>query len=112
MVRFGQRNMTAMPIDNVSKANIAGAKVQSGEGNRTQTSALTTAKHNINETETKADSLSAIPNETSRKTRHRTNAPVNKPKPNVWAIAIEKVPAMRGCPCGTRVAKYWWTMPT
>ncbi|MDB0053191.1 hypothetical protein N9F04_05760 [Ascidiaceihabitans sp.] len=104
--------MTAIPIGNVSKTNITGAKVQSGEVNRTQTIALTTAKHNINETEKKADSLSAMPNETSRKTRHRTNAPVNKPNPNVWAIAIEKVPAMRGCHCGTRVAKYWWATPS
>ena len=60
MVRFGQRNMTAMPIVDVSKTNIAGAKAQSGADNRTQTSAVTTAKYERNETEKKADSLSAM----------------------------------------------------
>ena len=60
MVRFGQLNMTAMPIGNVNKTNISEVKVHSGEGNRTQTSAVTTAKYERNETEKKADSLSAM----------------------------------------------------
>jgi len=49
MVRFGQLNMTAMPIGNVNKTNISEVKVHSGEGNRTQTSAVTTAKYERNE---------------------------------------------------------------
>ena len=60
MVRFDQLNMTTMQIGNVNKTNIAEAKIQSGEGNRTQTSAVTTAKYERNETEKKADSLSAM----------------------------------------------------
>ena len=84
-----------MPIININKTNIAGRNVHLGEGNTMQVSAVTTAKHNIKETEKKADSLSAILKETSRNRRQRTNVPVNNPNPNVWAIAIEKVPARR-----------------
>lgn len=87
--------MIAMPMSNINKTNIAGKNVHPGEGNTMQVSAVTTAKHNMKETETKANSLIAILKETSRNRRQRTNVTVNNPNPNVRAVAIEKVSARR-----------------